>query len=325
MNAEAALTVRARCGTRVGKRWPYTALIVLSLGCSSDESIEPLVTPSVVSTTETDPDYLTKEGIYVTFSQGIGEPALLRLLEKTELHPLRTISIHGQRISAASVNAIMRAESTAALHSLYLQGSSIGDAGLTVMAASPRLAQLNHINLDKVGATSAGVVALAGSPHLKPESLSIGWQAVGDEGAMALAQAAGIQSLHLESAQIGSAGMVALLQGTSAKALTFIGNPAGLQHLSRMSSSIEGLYIKDCGLEASDIQALAQAPAEGLTSLSLKLTSLNDSDLLAITAAPWFKQLDQLVLSAQRTSPSARRALIAAFQGEFLSIYRKDL
>ena len=300
-------------------------LTLMSLGCLSAEPVQPPVVMSPVSTPDPYKDYLTQEGIYVTFSQGIGEPALLKLLDQQDLHPLRSISIHGQPLTAASAQAIMTAESASDVHSLYLQGSTIGDAGLEAIAASPRLAQLQHINLDKVGATAVGVTALAASPHLKPESLSLGWQAVGDEGAVALAKATGVQTLHLESAQIGPAGMVALLQGTSATAITLISNPGGLDGLRQVAPSIQGLQFKDCGLDSNDIQVLTQVNAPGLTSLSLKLTPLSDADLQAIIAAPWFKQLDQLVLSAQRTSPDARRALIAAFTGEFLSIYRKDL
>ena len=300
-------------------------LMWMGLACSSEKPIETPIVVSPVSNPDPYKDYLTDEGIYVTFGQGIGEPALLKLLAQRDLHPLRSVSIHGQRLTAASAAAIMGAEATSALHSLYLQESSIGDEGLKAIAAAPRLAQLQHINLDKVGATAKGVTALANSPHLQPESLSLGWQAVGDEGAVALAKAAGIQTLHLESAEIGPTGMVALLQGTSAKALTFITNPGGLDQLSHVSPAVQGLHFKACGFESDDIQMLAKATAPGLTSLSIKLMSLTDADLHAIIAAPWFKQLDQLVLSAQRTSPDSRRALIDAYQGEFLSIYRKDL
>jgi len=42
-------------------------------------------------------------------------------------------------------------------------------------------------------------------------------------------------------------------------------------------------------------------------------------------AASWFPRLDKLSLSAQRTSPDVRAALIAEYRGEFLAIYRKDL
>ena len=300
-------------------------LMLMSLACSSEEPVQPPVVMSPVSNPDPYKDYLTKEGVYVTFSQGIGEPALLKLLEQKDLQPLRSISIHGQRITAASAHAIMTADAASSVHSLYLQGSTIGDEGLKAIAEAPRLAQLQHINLDKVGATAVGIAALAASPHLKPESLSLGWQAVGDEGAVALAKATGVQTLNLESAEVGPVGMVALLQGTSAKALAFITNPGGLDGLSHVSPSIQGLHFKDCGLETDDIQRLAQVTATGLTSLSIKLTNLTDDDLRAIIAAPWFKQLDQLVLSAQRTSPEARRTLIDAYQGEFLSIYRKDL
>ena len=298
---------------------------LLGAACSTDTPVAVSVVETAPSTSTPFKDYLTKEGIYVTFSQGIGEPALLKLLEQKDLHPLRTISVHGQRITAASAHAIMTADATSDLHSLYLQESTIGDAGLKAIADAPRLAQLQHINLDKVGATAAGVAALAASPYLQPESLSIGWQAVGDAGAVALAKAKGIQTLHLESAEIGTTGMVALLQNTSAKAITFINNPGGLDTLTSISSSLQGLHFKNCRFDSADIQMLSNANAPGLTSLTISSTDLQDTDLADIAAAPWFGQLDQLVLSAQRTSPESRRAIIDAYRGSFLSIYRKDL
>ena len=270
-------------------------------------------------------DYLTHQGIYVTFSEGIGEPALLALLQETDLQPIRSISLHGQPLTAASVQGIMASNHTTELHSLFMQNSRIGDAGLTALAASPRLAQLEHINLSGVGATAAGIAALAASPYLKPKSLTLGWEMIGDTGAIALAQARGVKSLHLESAGIGPAGMVALLEKTSAQSLYLGKNPGGLAHLTHVSPSLEGVYLEACALSSDDIHRLSRVRAPGLKTLSLGLTPLTDDDLRAILKAPWFLQLQQFELGAHGTSPALRRAFIQAFQGEFLSMYRKDL
>ena len=298
--------------------------LLFSLGCSLSDPAPP---PSVEVVSQSDPyqEYLTHDGVYVTFSGGIGEPALIRLLEDSDMQPLKSVTVHGQQLTQRSVVAIMNAESTAPLHSLFLQGSTIGDAGLTVIANAPRLAQIEYLNLEKVNATSAGVAALAASPHLRAKSLSIGWQAVGDAGAEALAQAKGLKSLRLEAAEVGVQGAVALIEQSGLEALTLIGNPAGFTDLAAVSPSLQALILDDCGLETSSINALAKADAPALTSLSIERTPLSDEALKAIMAASWFPRLDKLSLSAQRTSPDVRAALIAAYRGEFLSIYRKDL
>jgi hypothetical protein len=299
-------------------------LLIWSLGCSSiDQGVPGGVNP--VSNPDPYADYLTEDGVYVGFSQGIGEPALIRLLTEEGMRPLRTITVHGQPLTVRSAEAIMTADATAGLQTLYLQGSPIGDDGLKVLATSPRLSQIEHLNLQKVNATATGVAALAASPHLKAQSLSLGWQPVKDAGAMALAKATQVKSLHLESAEIGTMGMVSLLQESKVESITFIGNPAGLQGLSTISPSIQAVVIDDCGLTTKDIQTLATVTAPGLTTLSIERTDISDEGLQALMTAPWFQQLEQLSLSAQRTSPAVRQQVIDAYSGEFLSIYRKDL
>ena len=145
-------------------------LMLMSLACSSEEPVQSPVVMSPVSNPDPYQDYLTKED-YVTFSQGIGEPALLKLLEQKDLQPLRSISIHGRHYSSVRTRH-HDGRCCFHVHSLYLQGSTIGDEGLKAIAEAPRLAQLQHINLDKVGQPPS-LAALAAS-LLKPESLSLG-------------------------------------------------------------------------------------------------------------------------------------------------------
>ena len=300
-------------------------LMISTWACSPSSPPLPLEDVSAVPAADPYRDYLTPDGLTVAFRPGIGEQTLLELLADERLQPLKSVTIRGQQLTAASVRAIMTSPLTEELSSLFLPESTIGDDGLVVLAASPRLAGIEYLNLTKVGATAAGVEVLASSPYLQPKDLSLGGQNVGDAGAVALAEARQIKALHLETAGIGEEGLTALLEKTSAEVLVLSENPGGLRDFLAMSSTIRGLTIADCGLATEDLAVLFRARAENLETLSLKLTPLTDADLAAILQAPWFTQLKQLELDAQLTSSAARRAVISAFEGDFLSIYRADL
>jgi hypothetical protein len=270
--------------------------------------------------------YLVHEGLWASANtQGIGEVTLLELLNEAESDSFRSVSIRDQRITAKAVTAIMTSPSTAGLNTLTLSGNPLGDEGLQVLAESPRLNQIEYLLLQDVDATPQGIALLAASPYLRPKSLALGWQSVGDEGASALAKASGIQDLRLESAEIGEAGAVALLEKGQAGSINLIGNPIHLESLGSISPQIQGLNLECKSLNDADILALSRAPATGLKSLQIKRASVSDVGLAAIQKAPWFHQLESLSISGQSSSKSARQELIDAFQGDFLSIYRRDL
>ena len=299
-------------------------LMISTWACSPSSPPLPLEDVSAVPAADPYRDYLTPDGLTVAFRPGIGEQTLLELLADERLQPLKSVTIRGQQLTAASVRAIMTSPLTEELSSLFLPESTIGDDGLVVLAARPGWPE-SSTSTDQGGATAAGVEVLASSPYLQPKDLSLGGQNVGDAGAVALAEARQIKALHLETAGIGEEGLTALLEKTSAEVLVLSENPGGLRDFLAMSSTIRGLTIADCGLATEDLAVLFRARAENLETLSLKLTPLTDADLAAILQAPWFTQLKQLELDAQRTSSAARRAVISAFEGDFLSIYRADL
>ena len=298
------------------------------LACSSTES--EVASIETVSDGSPSPDrfdaYLVHEGLWASANtQGIGEATLLDLLNEPGTRPLRSIFIRDQQMTAKAVGAIMTAPSTAELTHLSLSGNPIGDEGLEVLANSPRLSQIEYLTLQDVDASSHGIAALAASPHLNAKSLALGWQPVGDAGALALARASGFHDLRLESAQVGREGAVSLIEKGQMDSLSLISNPIHLVGLTSMSTSLQGLNLECSSLNDADIQALAQAPAPGLKSLQIKNASVSDIGLAAIQEAPWFHQLESLSISGQASSKSARKALIDAFKGDFLSIYKRDL
>jgi hypothetical protein len=271
-------------------------------------------------------EYLAGSTISVMSGDGIGEPTLLRLLDHPDIRPIQAITIRDQQITARGVQAIMTASATSGLDSLHLSGNPLGDDGLRALAESPRLAQIQTLQLQRVGATPAGIAALAASPHLKAKNLALGWQSVGDAGAKALVAATQVAHLRLESAEVGTEGAVALIEGGRFESLSLIKNPVHLEGLSAVSAHLQSLSLIECPLSAQDIEQLSSAEAPSLTSLSLKWSRIEDAGLSAIMGASWFGQLKSLDLSASKASAQSRRAFVAAYgEGRFLSIYRKDL
>jgi hypothetical protein len=303
--------------------------LLLGLSCQiTDPAAQPPPEQSQVfdSTAAQFDEYMAGSTISVMSSEGIGEPTLLRLLAHPEMRAITEITIREQQLGVLAVKAILTASSTGGLHSLDLSGNPLGDAGIKALAGAPRLAQIETLQLHNTKAGSEGIAALATSPRLRAKNLFLGWQPVGDEGAIALAGAKQVKHLRLESAEVGGEGAVALIERGQFTALSLITNPVQLDGLSQISASIESLSLIECPLRLTDIQRLAAAPAPGLKELSLKWSPIEDEGLRALMNAPWFAQLESLDISANKASPAARRAFIEAYgEGRFLSIFRADL
>jgi len=245
----------------------------------------------------------------------IGEPALLEIVDHPEVGPIEDVTVVRSQITARGVRGIMAGKNTSGLQSLHLTGNPLGEEGLRALAESPRLAQLKSLVIQDVGATAAGVQALAASPHFRVGSVAMGFQAIGDAGAEALAGATMVNSLRLESAQIGGRGGRALIEGTHAVGLDLTKNPIHLVGLRKISPHLRSLTLDETPLTVEDIQALAALPAPALKSLSIAYVPMSDPVYEAILAAPWFDQLELLMLGTHpdHSSPEMRARFVEAY------------
>jgi hypothetical protein len=261
-------------------------------------------------------DFLSGRSVLSLPSQaGIGEPVLLEIVDHPEVGPIEDVTVAEGQITARGVRGIMAGKNTSGLRSLHLTGNPLGEDGLRALAESPRLAQLKTLHIQDVGATAAGVQALAASPHFRVGSVVMGFQAIGDAGAEALAAATMVDSFRLESAEIGGRGAQALIEGTHAKRLDLTKNPIHLVGLRKISPHLLSLTLDETPLTAEDIQALAALPAPGLKSLSIAYVAMSDPVYEAILAAPWFDQLEQLMLGGppDHSSPEVRARFVEAY------------
>jgi len=260
-------------------------------------------------------NYLMERSLMTSLSEGIGEPVLLEIVDDPEVGPIEDVRVVQSQITALGVRGIMEGKNTSGLHSLNLMGSRVGDDGLRALAESPRLAQLERLLIQDVGATAAGVQALAASPHFRVGNVAMGFQAIGDAGAEALAGATMVNSLRLESAQIGGRGARALIEGTHAVRLDLTKNPIHLVGLRKISPHLRSLTLDETPLTVEDIQALAALPAPALESLSLHYVAMSDPVYEAILAAPWFDQLELLMLGTHpdHSSPEMRARFVEAY------------
>jgi uncharacterized protein (TIGR02996 family) len=117
-------------------------------------------------------------------------------------------------IADEGVELLTRSGQITHLVTLDLSENDLTDVALRALAAWPGLAGVLVLNLgDNLALTERGLAALLESPYLRPIHLGLSWTRIGDDGAKALAEWAGLAnliSLDLTSAAIGDAGASAL-------------------------------------------------------------------------------------------------------------------
>jgi uncharacterized protein (TIGR02996 family) len=121
------------------------------------------------------------------------------------------------RIGAAGARAIATSSMLTALERLSLARNRIGDDGACALAEGTALRALVDLDVAAAGIGPRGAAALAGGlPSLT--SLSIDDNPIGDDGARALAQRAGLTTLSLAGCVVGREAAAALASSPSAAA-----------------------------------------------------------------------------------------------------------
>ena len=257
------------------------------------------------------------DGRLVMHREGLSDNTLRRILETPRAERITDIAVHGNYLTPEGVRLIVESPVTEGLTWLNLDANPIGDDGLIILARSERLRSVQRLFLADVNATARGIGALAGSTHLGPlQTLSLGFQEVGDAGARALASVEGVERLALQQAGIGGLGARSLLEDGGAESIDLSGNsigPGGLVGLQRVSPAIVSLDLSETSLSSADLTALSAVEATGLRELSIDGNRNDDTGLRAVAAASWLAQLEILEIGGYFASPQSRRELIAAW------------
>lgn len=304
----------------------YLALIcLLILGCDfAAAPAAPLRPPPKARVVKS----LVRNGDLTLMSQHLADPRLKMLLD-TNKAPIKSVSLSNNQLTAVGVRTLLESPATTHLMSLVLNRNKLGDAGAQALAASPRLLRLKYAQLASNQVTAEGVRALSATAGLRLLHLNLSRNPIGNAGAEFLAALEGVQKLSLEHCDIGGPGGRALLKSANVRELLLEGNPIGpdgLQGLTTLSPHLVDINLESCRLSQADIQVLTRAAAPHLRLLNLSHNHLSDAELVAITSATWFSTLEVLSLSALKTSPRARRALIEAWGDRSgLHVQRTDL
>lgn len=141
------------------------------------------------------------------------------------------LDLRGCAMSSATLVALL--DALPALRVLRLAECALGDEGLATLVAHPRFAELETLDLEANGLTAAAGAILARAPRL-PLRLELNGNALRDEGARAIAQAAAasrLTHLLLRDNGLGDEGALALVAETShvrhVADLTLKGNAIG--------------------------------------------------------------------------------------------------
>ena len=177
-----------------------------------------------------------------------------------------------------------RARGAAPLDALSLDGVPLGDAGAVALAggdcsaessspsSSPSALPVRSLSLRGCGVGAAGARALAGA-IASTETLRLGDNAVGDDGAASLAEAlpnaSSLATLDVSSNGVGAVGAAALVRGaTTLRELSLFGNEAigdaGLAAATEAAgaggaASLAYLDAGGCGATETGLVALCEA------------------------------------------------------------------
>lgn len=286
-------------------------LAAASLGCSEPKEMGPPV------------EVLAEElvrgsasGSVVLASQHVDDADLAALLADPRFPSVRTLGLNDNELSHEAVAALSASGRCADLAWLNLSRNDIGDAGILALTAGPCWPRVERLFVHGSGIGPAGAEALAEAPGDVLHFLSAGNQALGDQGAEALAGLRGARHLELPQAEIGGAGAKALIGQTRARVLVLDGNPigpGGLTGLRGMGAGLEELSLRDASLTLADVQALAAITPPGLKKLDVTGNPLGNDGMVALAGLPWLQQLESLKAEGSGAALDQRQVLVDAW------------
>ena len=220
------------------------------------------------------------KGLLSKIGASIGDEGARALASSSHLTRLRKLDLSYQEIGSEGVGLLAQSENVRELEELDLSCNRIGPSGALAIASSPHLGALKRLNLTHARYDSEesnrlddeGVAALLASPYLPsltsvslrgvgcgaesvrrallapggPErlrELNLSKNALGNEGAAALARApllASLTSLNLSANEIGDRGVVALASSSHLSSLTHLNlshNPFGDEGARALAAS----------------------------------------------------------------------------------------
>ncbi|MBY0228211.1 MAG: hypothetical protein K2W96_02905 [Gemmataceae bacterium] len=134
---------------------------------------------------------------------GLDGRVLSRLVREAHLPALRVLEAPYNRIGSAGLAALARSSLLARLERLDLESNRIGPRGARALAASPHLGKL-HLRLGFNRLGDRGAIRL-GPAVGKLASLDLSWNGIGPDGGTALAAAPSLPPLRLEGNDLGPA------------------------------------------------------------------------------------------------------------------------
>lgn len=251
------------------------------------------------------------DGSLVLADRAVTDEILAAVLADPGVPALHSVTLTGNRIGPAGLDALLGSEKVRELRWLNLSGNPLGDEGLRRLAAAQALAGVERLFITGVGAGADGIRALAASPHAGAlRSLAAGDQPVGDAGAASLITLDGLRELALPRAQIGGEGARALIEGGAAASLNLEGNPVGpggLVGLRRFAPGLEQLNLRATGLDLDDLRALAALESAGdLRELVLQDNPFGDEGIAIVGQIPWLQDLEKLQIEGSGCGKEAR-------------------
>ena len=215
---------------------------------------------------------------------------------------------------------------------LELDGQDLGDEALVELASRPQMRHLTHLGLASHDLSWRSAQALADSEQLRGlRSLDLSFSQIGPEGVRALLSRPwqALHTLHLRWAGLRNAGAVALAQASGLEGLrelTLSSNqigPSGLGALaeSRQLEQLRGLGVSFNPLGPAGIGAFAEAARmPRLTWLELESTRMGPRGADALARAGGLGGVRHLKLSANEFGPAGAHALASAEHFEALAV-----
>jgi uncharacterized protein (TIGR02996 family) len=217
---------------------------------------------------------------------------------------LRRLRLHANKLTAAGIPLLVQHEQVGPLVELDLAINPFGAAGARALAASPHLAALEELAIYSTGLDDAAAEALAASSSLKPRRLHLASNAIGPQGARALAESgflARVTEINLTRNPLGDEGVAALTRAS------------WLERLCELDLS--GTQMGNAGLAA-----LAASPAlGGIVRLDLRGNRFSEKGAIALAESPHASRLRRLDLSRNKIGRKAVHAFRARFGGRFVS------
>jgi len=258
-----------------------------------------------------DDRWAAKEGILSIQDYPLSGLPLQDVLSQQKSNSLRILHLERTELVINDILNLVRASSVQKLKILSLKHNPIENRGVELIANSNMMKTLRELNLHSTSISNRGLSHLINNKNFNVKKLVLSNNSFHSSIIETLSNNKTVKYIDLSNCKLTDGASALYLSRTSAKTVKLNQNDIGFP--PEISPTVTELHLNESRLDDTQLLAFSKIEAKGLKILSLGRVYITNDTLIALTHAPWFKQLESLAFNPKNQSDEEIEAFSKAY------------